>query len=566
MSLPHPTSLREHLLPRVGGSGHSAVPGQLVCTEEPQVKIFEGRNRDYVISALLLLAIALPSITVTVVVATQWSSNPSQRGWLVLGFGFYIVSWLGLGWSRLMKLCVEMFYLRIEVRRFAAPILFDAITNAVSSEAEKSGRTCSFDQEAVQEHDGLTDTISVKLKFWSSQTRTVNVAIGKQSEHPEHSRQQLHAQVQFQPGDDVVIGRDSRLERRELLVIWARTRPSRVRADKQILTEWMEASYKAFVKPTKNVVEIYALQESSSDWVPEWRIERRKPVKDVGSRGHGFFLARDSLNKVLADAKLWPSQTLRIYIITGPPGVGKSEFTLWMAAQLGLPIYRLSLTSRQLTDERLAQLLSPSSVKFSSVMVQVDEFQEILARWDAKQSTGVSPGGFCEVLQGSTAMGQGVVILTGTSEIVSQKMKDKFPAVYRRILNEGELSWMSQANIGDYFRNFLEDFVPKLDNDKWNEKTVQFMSCPCWSGGQNVSIDILKQFLMNQITESNFRGLGHFVDGGAGSDVPVFQVSPANLDAFFDLVCDSVSANDFLRRYAPVHVSMLKPAKESGSK
>jgi hypothetical protein len=170
------------------------------------------------------------------------------------------------------------------------------------------------------------------------------------------------------------------------------------------------------------------------------------------------------------------------------------------------------------------------------------------------------------MLQGSTAMGQGIVILTGTSEIVSQKMKDKFPAVYRRMLMEGKLSWMSKGDIGDYFRKFLEDFVPKLDDDRWNGKTVQFMLCRRWSRGQNVSIDILKQFLMNQIKESNFRGLGHFVDVTAGSDVPVFQVSPANLDAFFDLVCDSVSANDFLRRYAPVHVSMLKPAKESGSK
>ena len=120
-----------------------------------------SRCGDYVISALLLIAIAVPAITVIVVVATEWQSSPAQRGWLILGFGFYIVAGLRHLWSLFIRLCEQILYLRVEVRRFAAPTLFEAITDAVAAEAEKAGGTCSFDQEAVQEHDKLTGRISV---------------------------------------------------------------------------------------------------------------------------------------------------------------------------------------------------------------------------------------------------------------------------------------------------------------------------------------------------------------------------------------------------------------------
>lgn len=188
-----------------------------------------------------------------------------------------------------------------------------------------------------------------------------------------------------------------------------------------------------------------------------------------------------------------------------------------------------------------------------------------LERWAEGKAVGVSTGGFCEVLQGSTARGEGVVILTGTCEIISDKMKAKFPAVYRRIHSTGELTWMSQADIGKYFRKFLERFVPKMTNEKWEEKESQFLGCPCWSPGQDISIDMLKQFLMRQITESKCQNLGDFLDNGSGSDARSFRVSQVHLDQFFNLVCDGDSAKAFLEHYAPVHVSMPDPTRESVS-
>eukprot|EP00438_Fugacium_kawagutii_P015813 Skav211372 [mRNA] locus=scaffold2406:31368:43844:+ [translate_table: standard] len=177
-------------------------------------------------------------------------------------------------------------------------------------------------------------------------------------------------------------------------------------AEASDVVRWMEHAYVHFMKPVQaeDVVNVYSLQESSSDWVPvTWRCRQVSslgtPSKNASATGQGFYLERHALHKILADAKLWSQTALRVYMITGPPGVGKSEFTIWIAGrQLGVPVYRLCLSSPRLSDDRLAQPLGPAISPGSPGPInhcrklQVDEFQETLQRWLAghDRGTGVS--------------------------------------------------------------------------------------------------------------------------------------------------------------------------------
>ena len=216
-------------------------------------------------------------------------------------------------------------------------------------------------------------------------------------------------------------------------------------------------------------------------WVPTWELERNKRVKDASGTGSSFYLERDSLRKIDADAKLWASSELRVYSITGPPGVGKSEFTQWPAAQLGLPLYRLCLSSPKLSDDRLAQLLSPSATSHSSVLMQVDEFQQVLQSREQSHNPhgnsqgAVTPGGFCECLQGSMAMGRGVVVMTGTNEIAAETVKRCFPAVFRRSHFEAHLGYMVKAEVATFFRIFLVQFVPLCSSGEWMSWESSFL-------------------------------------------------------------------------------------------
>ena len=300
-------------------------------------------------------------------------------------------------------------------------------------------------------------------------------------------------------------------------------------------------------------MKVFALQESSADWVPEWKFERVKMCKSITGKGQAFYLRRNCLQRVLADAKLWSGTALRVYMIVGPPGVGKSEFVIWLASQLALPIYRLCLSSHNLTDDRLAQLLSQSSIHDNAVVVQVDEFQETLQRWlgssQGNQHSGVSLAGFCECVQGSTAMGRGVIILSGTEEIVHEQNQRQMAAVFRRIHCTARLSWMTDQDIRTYFRQFLHKYVPDMLDGSWEDWEARFLtSAGPWNGSRPISIDMLKQYLMHQITEASCLSLGSF----AIDAVDAFQVHPDKREAFFELICSVQSAVSFLDSYAPV--------------
>ena len=66
-----------------------------------------------------------------------------------------------------------------------------------------------------------------------------------------------------------------------------------------------------------------------------------------------------------------------------------------------VPLYRVSLNDQRLSDQTFAQLLPPTSLRHDNAVIQIDEFQETLARWkEGSHGKGVSMGGFCEVLQG----------------------------------------------------------------------------------------------------------------------------------------------------------------------
>lgn len=104
-------------------------------------------------------------------------------------------------------------------------------------------------------------------------------------------------------------------------------------------------------------------------------------LKNSLSVGDMFYLERTASERILLDANLWSKTSLRIYVVLGPPGVGRSEFIVWLAGQLRLPPNRLSLHSSKLTDDVWAQVLSQNWLKHDSALVQLDEPQHASKRW-----------------------------------------------------------------------------------------------------------------------------------------------------------------------------------------
>ena len=559
--------------------------------------------QDKVAFLSLFFAMLIPSAILLYVVLETWIEVPSQRAWLILGFGFYIASALKMVTSRFVHIFERMFYLRVEVHRLTSPTMFEALTHAIETECEKQGKSCSRDNEARQEHDRVTGNVAVKFRFWSSASHSVKLLIDVNPEGrdqgvdtygsliPHRIVGGLHVHVRYLPGETITTGRHNSHERCEVLVFFVRCSSGEALARKRRLCKWMENCYNDWVSPLDGVVGVYALQESSTDWVPTWALENNKRVKCASGLGHSFFLEREALKRIHADAKIWSASELRVYLVTGPPGVGKSEFTIWLAAQLGLPVYRLCLSSHKLTDDRLAQLLSPISISHNSILIQVDEFQQVLQGWmqsknlpessnsgvtaggfceclqqvlqrwmrsknlPGSSNSGVTAGGFCECLQGSMAMGKGIVLITGTNEIVAERVKKWLPAVFRRIHVEAPLDYMNKEDISKFFRSFLARFVPSCSPSEWNAWENRFLDeGGPWAGSIAISVDMLKQFFMRQITEASCLGIGEFV-ALEQPGVKEYQVRSHNHRAeFLRMICDVDAAYLFLDQYAPVRI------------
>jgi hypothetical protein len=130
--------------------------------------------------------------------------------------------------------------------------------------------------------------------------------------------------------------------------------------------------------------------------------------------------------------------------------------------------------------------------------------------------------------------------------------------LYPKVAGAVRRPWTPE-DIRVYFRAFLREFVPANSSEEWCQWEDMFVGHGGTSSGSNhwtsrpVSLDMLKQFLMNQVTKAAVAGMGRAARGKTERvGDKSFLVDPASRAQFRDLVCNQDAAGDFLARYAPV--------------
>ena len=520
----------------------------------PPLEVEAPRRHEAVIviffgtGALLLTGLILFQFIV------QWRQQTSYRVWLMVAL-IPTLNWVfRLAWQQSQPVLAKFRgHIRMEVDSVRSPTLFHAVADRIEKVAEEKDTTASVDCEGTTEYNKSSGRTEVRLRYWSSRERSVPLRL-------EGDRKMM---VMYVRGDDVVCGRDQSVQNRECFILELASSGSTI-ADKGYLKTWLLSCIDLYVQPPEKVVEVLALDQSSTDWVPEWKTRCVKPLRQSDGVGHAFFLHRDSIDPLLADACTWCGKELRIYLITGPPGSGKTELTIWLAGYLRVPVYRLSLNDPRLSDQVFAQLISPMRLRHDNSVIQIDEFQETLARWEKGDgesrgaSRGVSMGCFCEVLQGSNSLARGFVVLSGTEQLIDTMNDPQFASVFRRIAITTKLDWLSRDDLRRFFSRFVLDFVPGCTAEEMESYAKAFVSEDGPWSARKVSIDMAKQFLTLRI--SSFRA-AVMPDEAIGPEIPLCIREDAR-SRFFKHVCDTSAAHEYLSRYPPVDRYVRTPCIE----
>jgi len=511
---------------------------EVLEAEDLQVEVLESSERERWSVFFLIVCALLLGVGVFFFGVHEFQQQSTYRVWWL----FFLLAPMSMFYSKVWHIGSNYFlerrFISVVVDSMRSPILFEALSANIADAADIQSSTSSTDVSAFTEYDKSRGRLQVRLNYWGSRSRSIRILV--------YGRP---VTIDFSRGEDVVCGRDQSVQNRERLTLLLQVSRDRL-ADKRLLKTWLETCVGKFRQPPTGLVEVLALDQSSSDWVPEWKTRCVRPLKSSDGAGHSFFLQRGSARPLLADACTWSGRELRIYLLAGPPGVGKTELTIWLAGFLRVPLYRIALNDSRLTDQLFAQLVSPTSLKHDNSVIQIDEFQETLKRWKVNMSDGqgVSMEGFCEVLQGSNSLSRGFIVLSGTHELLEIMREPVFAVVFRRVCIIAELSWLLVEDTQTFFMRFLKDFVPLCPEEELSKHGSHFTRKGShWSGVQ-ISIDMIKQFLMLRISSYRAR----FLSENVLAPEAAFHIPPGMYSDFFAWVSDAEAGAEYLSAYAPV--------------
>ena len=85
----------------------------------------------------------------------------------------------------------------------------------------------------------------------------------------------------------MICGRDHTVTSRETVLIRMRATGDCLAA-KKVLRDWLFSCVERFRKPPGEIVEVMALDQSSTDWIPEWQTRCVRPLKQSDGVGNSF--------------------------------------------------------------------------------------------------------------------------------------------------------------------------------------------------------------------------------------------------------------------------------------
>jgi len=416
------------------------------------------------------LCILIPSVSLAAlicvwlvsVVLSQWKQQTSYRMWLVLGLMSYLSVLVYKGWDLLLQFGEETLLLQVTIKSTRAATLYHAVCEHVASIAAKThGTAFSRDMEAGLEYDATFGRSTVRLGFWGRRGKTIRMSIASQA-LPARRKTMLVTQIR---NADILTGRGHQPTPDDCLILRMWSNDSNLQHDSSLVQTWLQTCATEHLKQPKEKVQIYRPLQKWKEEEPEWTLYRTRCAPSASTTGPMFYIPRQSVRKILADVT-HRHTSLRVYFVHGGTGTGKTHFVVWLASQLGMPIYNVSLTSPMLKGDSLLRLFSENTLKHWPCLVHIDEFDAAVSMWDsnyddsqALPAHGVSLETFKELLDGSASMSSGIIIITGLADSLSSLRRAEEQQIRRRLHVTACIDPFTASELETYASKYMSFFV-----------------------------------------------------------------------------------------------------------
>ena len=182
--------------------------------------------------------------------------------------------------------------------------------------------------------------------------------------------------------------------------------------NKRPLEAIIDAAMHHRIERELNRIAIYVPSPYNNEWTRARLGNNRKLASVVLKQGQKEAIVAD-LDRFFASRERYETLGIpwrRGYLLSGPPGTGKTSLVTALASELSLNVCVLSLASPNVTDEKIGNLLASVPRRSVILIEDVDAFFQQRSKADA--GVKVSYSGFINALDGVAAHEGSVVFLT----------------------------------------------------------------------------------------------------------------------------------------------------------
>ena len=401
------------------------------------------------------------------------------------GFAYTCVPWFQKAGACLMGWWRTGYWGCIHIHKLRSAQLYSAVHAYVTQHALAKNQCASVN--AVLKYDRAEGIRVVEFENEGSH------AFGTEFELRTPSGMHCKVCVEYDSGAQVCVGKDRSMQHNSSITLWFQPR---TKDTWKAIKEFLEVCVEAASKQLVDRLDVYTLQQTSTEWIPEWKFSHTRRLKVCEGGGADYYIQREECESIYIHAKEWFRSGFMCYHIQGKTGSGKSEFAAWLAGQLQVPLYILNLSCPGLDNSRLWSVCGYAGLGHSDpVVLLIDEFQEVFSQLqDGKNlAGGVSLTGFHEMISSASSRQNGVLLLCGLEDMPELDM-----ATDRRIHKGVNLELFTRAQLCSMAAHVLKSKVSDLLWPDNLEEVSRYM-CTLKVVEDLTSIDKMMEFIRRHL-------------------------------------------------------------------